>query len=241
MKITLKNASCFDILPTLAPESIDAVICDPPYGTIKGLGRGTGVKSIGKRTGGTDWDVVLPPEKLFPLLSSALKPGGYMVLFGQDPFTGDQIEHITENHPEIEYLDRKIWVKNGAGNALNAKRVPLNYYEDISIFRKVAEADPRQAERLEKRILRYKKEPNTVTFHPTQKPVELMRDLVRTFTDPGETVLDYTMGSGSTGHACVLEGRNFIGIEMGEEYFQKASERIHAVKRELEQPLGFFV
>lgn len=63
-------------------------------------------------------------------------------------------------------------------------------------------------------------------FHPTQKPVALLEYLIRTYSNEGDTVLDNTMGSGSTGVACVNTGRNFIGIELNDEYFNIASERI---------------
>ena len=63
--------------------------------------------------------------------------------------------------------------------------------------------------------------------HPTQKPVALMEYLIKTYTNDGETVLDFTMGSGSTGVACVNTGRNFIGIEMDDHYFQVATDRIN--------------
>lgn len=63
-------------------------------------------------------------------------------------------------------------------------------------------------------------------YHPTQKPVALLEDLIQTFSNPGETVLDFTMGSGSTGVACVNTGRDFIGIELDEKYFGIAEHRI---------------
>ena len=63
-------------------------------------------------------------------------------------------------------------------------------------------------------------------LHPTQKPVALLEYLIRTYTNEGETVLDFTMGSGSTGVACVNTNRNFIGIELDENYFKIAKERI---------------
>ena len=66
------------------------------------------------------------------------------------------------------------------------------------------------------------------TVHPTQKPVALMEYLIRTYTNEGETVLDNTMGSGTTGVACANTGREFIGIERDPEYFRIASERIDA-------------
>ena len=73
-------------------------------------------------------------------------------------------------------------------------------------------------------VLEYKKDNDG--YHPTQKPVALLEDLVQTYSNVGNTVLDFTMGSGSTGVACVNTGRNFIGIELDEGYFQIAKERI---------------
>lgn len=73
-------------------------------------------------------------------------------------------------------------------------------------------------------VLQYKKD--YTGLHPTQKPVAMLADIIRTYSDPGETVLDFTMGSGSTGVACINEGRNFIGIELDETYFQIAQGRI---------------
>lgn len=74
---------------------------------------------------------------------------------------------------------------------------------------------------------------NEEQSHPTKKPVNLCRYLIRTYTNEGETVLDNTMGSGTTGVACVKEKRNFIGIELNEEYFKIAQERIHNEEKEL--------
>lgn len=73
------------------------------------------------------------------------------------------------------------------------------------------------------------------TVHPTQKPVALLEYLIKTYTLEGETVLDFTMGSGSTGEACLRTNRNFIGIEKEEKYFNIAKERLEKVKEELEE------
>lgn len=81
-----------------------------------------------------------------------------------------------------------------------------------------------QGIKMKSNVLQYKKDSGG--FHPTQKPVALMEDLVLTFSNPGNTVLDFTMGSGSTGVACINQGRNFIGIEKDKEFFIKAKERI---------------
>jgi DNA modification methylase len=72
--------------------------------------------------------------------------------------------------------------------------------------------------------------PNSNLLHPTQKPVALMEYLIKTYTNEGETVLDFTMGSGTTGVACVNTNRNFIGIEMDDKYFAIAKERIDNAK-----------
>ena len=83
-------------------------------------------------------------------------------------------------------------------------------------------------------VLKYKKD--YTKFHPTQKPISLMSDLIRTYTNEGEIILDFTMGSGTTGVACAKSGRNFIGIEIDPDYFSIAEKRI---KVAVAQPLLF--
>lgn len=78
-----------------------------------------------------------------------------------------------------------------------------------------------------KQLIEFKLDKNRQ--HPTQKPVALMEYLIKTYTNEGETVLDFTMGSGTTGVACVNTNRKFIGIELDETYFKIAQERINAV------------
>ena len=78
-----------------------------------------------------------------------------------------------------------------------------------------------------KQVLRFKNDKGKNKFHPTQKPVALMEYLIKTYTNEGETVLDFAMGSGTTGVACKNLNRNFIGIELDEEYFNIAKERIN--------------
>lgn len=82
----------------------------------------------------------------------------------------------------------------------------------------------RQGSKSKSNVLEYAKDGGG--FHPTQKPVALLEDLIQTFSNPGDTVLDFTMGSGSTGVACMNTGRKFIGIELDEKYFRIAEKRI---------------
>ena len=80
-------------------------------------------------------------------------------------------------------------------------------------------------------IVQFKRDILSSNLHPTQKPLELMKYLVNTYTNEGDTVLDFTMGSGTTGLACVLLNRNFIGIELNKEYFDIAENRISSATK----------
>ena len=81
-------------------------------------------------------------------------------------------------------------------------------------------------------ILRFPKPHPSKCVHPTQKPVELLEYLIKTYTNPGDVILDNCMGSGSTGIACIHTNRNFIGIEIDNKYFEIAKERIENEQRE---------
>lgn len=79
-------------------------------------------------------------------------------------------------------------------------------------------------------VLEYPKSYNH--YHPTEKPVPLLKDLILTYSDAGDTILDFTMGSGSTGVACLQTDRNFIGIELDAEYYEMAKQRIRSVNEQ---------
>ena len=104
-----------------------------------------------------------------------------------------------QNKPESTY--RKNMGYNGEGNILNSNKSYIQEYENYP----------------------FKRDKNK--FHPTQKPVELLEYLIKTYSNENDTVLDFTMGSGSTGVACLQTNRNFIGIELDTEYFKIAKER----------------
>ena len=83
-----------------------------------------------------------------------------------------------------------------------------------------------------KSIVIFEKPHPSISIHPTQKPVELLEYLIKTYTNEGDLVLDNVMGSGSTGVACINTNRNFIGIELDQEYFKIAEKRIQEAKNE---------
>jgi site-specific DNA-methyltransferase (adenine-specific) len=101
----------------------------------------------------------------------------------------------------------------------------MNTVESSTITAKISKSYDNKT-RFPRSVLKISRGTRKGTFHPTQKPVALMEYLIKTYTNVGETVLDFTMGSGTTGVACKNLNRNFIGIELDETYFNIAKERI---------------
>lgn len=229
MDIDLRLGDCLKILPTLPDASIDFILTDPPYGT-------TACK----------WDTVIPFEPMWKELKRVIKPNGAIALFGSEPFSSAL---RMSNIKQFKY--DWVWDKKAVSNPQLAKIQPLKQHELICIFNskryfpqglKSFLGVSRQGKsstlnHIKRDIVGYTQEftnyPKTIlTFkverglHPTQKPVALLEYLIKTYTLEGETVLDFTMGSGSTGVACKNLGRKFIGIEHDEKYFQIAKDRI---------------
>ena len=183
-------------------------------------------------------------------LNRIIKPNGAIVLFGSEPFSSALRMSNIKN-----YKYDWIWDKPKGSGFLNSKKRPLRHYETISIFsyetpiyypqgliegvfnnsRPALENEPtlygKQKQHKEskftnypKDIIRYSKPHKPV--HPTQKPVELMEYLIKTYTNENETVLDFTMGSGTTMLACKNLNRNGIGIEKDPQYYAVAVARV---------------
>ena len=222
-------------MKSIPDKSIDAIICDLPYGT-------TACK----------WDSVIPFEPLWAQYKRIIKDNGAIVLTASQPFT---TVLIASNIKQFKY--NWVWKKPQGVDPFQVKNRPLNNIEDICVFAKgkanynpqmeigspysitrdktarvneVTGALMRQTTtindgvRYPTRILEFKQQRG---FHPTQKPVALMEYLIKTYTNQGDTVLDNCMGSGTTGVACKNLGRKFIGIEQDSSYFEIASKRIY--------------
>jgi site-specific DNA-methyltransferase (adenine-specific) len=217
---------------------VDSIICDPPYGT-------TACK----------WDSVIPFDAMWERLNKLIKPNGAIVLFGSEPFSSALRMSNIKN-----YKYDWIWDKKKAGNFASVRYQPLKPFEIVSIFNKhkyypimtkgkmrkkggyntkhevstIAGLDANVNDLYyPKAILEYTKANNVDSkLHPTQKPVTLMEYLIKTYTNENETVLDFTMGSGSTGVACKNTGRDFIGIELDKGYYDIACKRIKEVNIE---------
>lgn len=238
--ITLMHGDCLGRLKGLPDNSVDLVLCDPPYGT-------TACK----------WDSIIPLDAMWLLLRQIIKPNGAIVLTASQPFT---TVLVGSNLEDFKY--DLVWHKTNPKGHLNAKFMPLRAHEDVLVFvqtgkptynpqkstghyRKVAKnrynkaGDGSQAYGAENRDTIYdstERYPTSVsTFsngkqvgkvHPAQKPVELMEYLALTYSNEGDTILDFTMGSGTTGVAAVNTGRKFIGIELDPTYYGIACGRI---------------
>jgi site-specific DNA-methyltransferase (adenine-specific) len=234
--VKLLKGDCLEVMKDIESGSVDAIITDPPYGT-------TACK----------WDSVIPFEPMWEQLNRVIKPNGAIVLFGSEPFSSALRMSNIKN-----YKYDWVWHKNNKTGFLNAKKMPLKNIETISIFQKRIKYNPQGLKpfnRIVKRgsngnnysksgvknlqeftnyptqYINFKCQGKTV--HPTQKPVLLMEYLIKTYTNENETVLDFTMGSGSTGVACVNANRNFIGIEQDENYFNIAKKRIEETEYKL--------
>ncbi|MCP4100535.1 MAG: site-specific DNA-methyltransferase [Lentisphaerae bacterium] len=229
-EITLLHGDCLKLMFDLPDNSVDMVCCDMPYGT-------TACK----------WDTVLPLDMLWHHYKRIVKDNGAIVLFSAQPFTST----LVATEPKL-FKYSWFWRKNRATSVLNAKRQPLRDVEEICVFNAkgynpqglVEVSQPSRNSKKDydnygngtcksytqkytnypRQVLEFKSVQRTI--HPTQKPVELIEYLIKTYTNEGDTVLDNCMGSGTTGVACKNLNRNFVGIELDDKYFDIATKRI---------------
>lgn len=231
--IDLKQGDCLELMKDIPDGSVDMILCDLPYGTTK-----------------CSWDTVIPFKPLWGQYNRIIKDNGAIVLFGSEPFS------TTLRYSNLKnYKYDWIWSKTKPSNFLNCKKQPMRKYENISVFYKkqctynpqgIVLSDKHNRNSLKENtygkvrefhqevtytnyphnILEYANIVGANCVHPTQKPVELLEYLIKTYTNEGDTALDNCMGSGSTGVACVNTCRNFIGIELDGGYFEIAKSRI---------------
>lgn len=213
---------------------VDAIICDPPYGTTA-----------------CTWDKIIDFTEMWKRIEQIIKPNGVVILFSAQPFTA---KLINSNHKFFRY--EYIWEKNRVTNFLNAKKMPMRKHENILVFyKKLCTYNPQNLIKLEKPLNKnggnkstvyretkansYKQEytnyPHSILkfdcvsnnfLHPTEKPVALLEFLIKTYTNEEETVLDFAAGSFSCAEACINTNRNFIGIELNETYFERGKKRL---------------
>lgn len=232
---------CFDIMPTLPAQSVDMVLADLPYGTTQ-----------------CAWDSELPLEPLWKEYRRICR--GAVVLFAQTPFDkvlgasnlrGLKYEWIWEKTHATGHLNAKKMPMKAHENVLvfYDRQPTYNPIKTTGHVRKTAvkrgDKTPiyglqafdalayDSTERYPRTVLEFASDKQRSKLHPTQKPVALCEYLIRTYSNPGDLVLDNCMGSGTTGVACLNTGRRFIGIESDPIHYATANLRLTIHQRDL--------
>lgn len=202
--VTIYNARCEDVLPSIDPASVDLLLTDPPYG----MGMDTDYSATGGagRLPGRKWDRRVEGDDV-PFDPAHLLVYGRAVIWGANHFAS----RLPDSNGWI------VWNKRGDGKPSgmhfgDCEIAWSNVAQGIRMFSNVWHGAPR-----------WRAEPS---MHPTQKPAALMRWLVEKFTDPGQLVLDPYMGSGPVAQACHELGRRYVGIELVEDYCKVAVGRL---------------
>jgi len=235
----LIQGDCLVEMRTIPDGSIDAIIADIPYGT-------TACK----------WDSVIDFEQMWERLNKLIKPNGAIVLFGSEPFSSAlrmsniknyKYDWIWEKSRPANFMNVKfqpmkyhenilvfslkkhvyspIKFKGNKNHASQPRKGKSNIYNIKENLNGIDVNDMK----FPRSIISIKSTDSTKNLHPTQKPVALMEYLIKTYTNENETVLDFTMGSGTTGVACQNTNREFIGIELDENYFNIAKQRMSKI------------
>lgn len=232
---------CLEVMGEIADGSVDMILCDLPYGTTA-----------------CAWDSRIPLEPLWAHYKRVIKPNGAIVLTASQPFTSVL---VMSNLAWFKY--EWVWQKTNAGDFMSSSSRPRKMHENICVFYDSQPTYNPQFQKGKPYIDKPRRRTNRIAdsampnlgianhgfrfpssiqkvsngnngiVHPTQKPVALFAYLIRTYTNPGELVLDNCIGSGTTAIAAIETGRRWIGIEKDAEYHRLATERI---EQRLKQP-----
>lgn len=244
--VKLKHGDCLELMKDIQDGSIDMILCDLPYGTTEckwdSIVPFAPLWKQYKRITKDNGAIVLFGSEPFStkLRYSNLTMFKYDWIWKKNTCTGFQ---HSKNMPLKNYEIISVFCKASIGHKKLLGNRRMEYYPQGLVrcerihngkqrFGGIIGKRPSHKDVVKQEFTNYPKMvlefDNEGGFHPTQKPVELLEYLVKTYTNPGEVVLDNCMGSGSTGVACVNTGRKFIGIELDDNYFEIAKQRIDA-------------
>lgn len=245
---TIVNADCLEAMQYIADKSIDMVLCDLPYGQFG--------------TTSNKWDAVIPFEPMWELYWKLLKPTGVIVLTASQPFSSalimsqpkyfkhewiwlknrgsnfaNTVREPMKEHEQVLVFSKGKWTYNKqmqerTGAGLDRVKYNVKFESKSENYREFEGRTENQLSDLRVPSSWQKFNTDTSGLHPTIKPIPLFDYMIKTYTNEGETVLDNTMGSGTTGMACINLNRNFIGIELEEKYFQIAKKRLEEEEKE---------
>lgn len=136
-KITIIKGDCLEKMKEIESGSVDLILTDPPYGTMKDINKE--FKGYGRKNhDGHSWDNVLPYDLMWEQINRVLRKNGKCILFSQEPFTSNLIKSAI---PNVPFSYRNVWLKDNFANALLVNKAPVNYYEDICVFSKLHDMD----------------------------------------------------------------------------------------------------
>lgn len=241
-KYKLYNGNCLEVMDLIEDKSIDLILCDLPYGT-------TNCK----------WDTVIPFEPLWKQYNRIIKTDGAIVLFSAQPFTTSLINSNIKNYKYSWYWIKNTTTGFAFSKYQPLRKVEdINvFYKKAPLYNpqglkkldkpitckkksKTKDGIYRHNTLLKEYVQEYTNYPNNILhfnketncIHPTQKPLDLLEYLIKTYTKKNEIVLDNCFGSGSTGVACSNTDRKFIGIELEKDYYYRGKNRIEREYRD---------
>ena len=246
VNVNLMKGDCLELMKSIPDGSVDLILTDPPYGTTQ-----------------NKWDSVINLENMWDEVWRVLKPNGACVLFAAQPYTSvlvtsqikyykyewvwvknlktgnlnarrmpmgghETLQVFYKKPPTYNPQKRKRTTEVKSGNKFNSKTSNYGAQKEEYLDRQSDEINPDTV------LLQFKCVHNSSgKVHPTQKPVDLLEYLIKTYTQEGETVLDFTAGSMSTAIACINTNRNGIMIEKDDHYFKVGSDRVAQALQEL--------
>jgi len=242
--VKLIHGDCLEKMKDIPDGSIDMVMADPPYGTTA-----------------CSWDSIIPLKPMWEQLKRVSKPNGAIVMTASQPFTttliasnmkmfkycwvwdkGRGVGHLNaKKRPMMQtedicvFYDKQVTYNQQMRERGKPRTSKNNATQQVYGKTKDNFVGETLAKKYPINIVEFSKSAQSeMLLHPTQKPVALMEYLIKTYTNQGETVLDFCMGSGTTGVACVNLNRKFIGIELDEFYFDDSCNRIDPTYRKPE-------
>lgn len=244
MKAELHCGDCLEVMKDIKSNSINLILADLPYGT----------------TRRNKWDIVIPFESLWGEYERIVKDNGVIALFGDEPFAS-KLRLSNEKLYRYDWVwikSNPTGFLNAKKMPLKNTETISIFYKKLPLYNPQMRSGKPYVRKKGTTSLNYgKADKNTITInhgtrypvktinfkssshsskaftHPTQKPVDLLEYIIKTYTNKGMTVLDNVMGSGSTGVAAINLKRNFIGIEKDPKFYQFAEQRIMKAKQEI--------
>jgi len=235
--LSLHNEDCLETMRRIETGSVDLMITDPPYGITQ-----------------NDWDIVPNFDLMWLEWERIVKPNGAFIFTAQQPFTSQLVNSRLDYFKyELIWLKNKAVGFLDAGNKpLKEHENIVVFYRKLPTYNpqftfdkpydkgvvdrmktskgnygktNISKSSSKDGKRFPKSVIHFGCEQRT--DHPTQKPIDLFRYLINTYSNEGDLVFDGYSGSGTTAHACIKEGRKFIGSELNKEYYEKSVKRLH--------------